>query len=63
MSLTERKLMKDYAILSTQLTVQEMKCLNYCQQYSDCAADGECELQERAADIIATESEVTDGNY
>ena len=50
--------MKNYVILSQQLTVQEMHCINYCQQHSDCAADGECELQERAANIIAMESEV-----
>ena len=48
----------DYAILSARLTADELKCLDYCQQHSDCAADGECELQERAADIIAAESEV-----
>ena len=48
----------DYLILSARLTKRELTCLEHCQQHSDCAADGECELQERAADIIAAESEV-----
>ncbi len=50
--------MENHIILSQRLTEQEMVCIKHCQQHSDCAADGECELQERAADIIATESEV-----
>ena len=50
--------MKNYALLSQRLTEQEMVCLAYCQICNDCVADGECPLQERAADIIAAESEV-----
>lgn len=49
--------MQDYTILSQRLTPDELKCLEHCQQHSDCAADGECELQERAVDIIARENE------
>ena len=47
----------DFVILSSRLTIAEMHCINYCRTHNDCAADGECELQERAADIIAAESE------
>ncbi len=50
--------MEDYVILSQQLTVAEMHCISHCQQHSDCAVDGECELQERAANIIAENSEL-----
>lgn len=50
---------KDYTTLSTQLTPEEMTCLAYCQICSDCAADGECVLQERAANIIAESAEKT----
>ncbi len=45
--------------LSQQLTPEEMTCIEHCQQHSDCAADGECELQERAANIIAENTEKT----
>ncbi|KKN21081.1 hypothetical protein LCGC14_0929070 [marine sediment metagenome] len=48
----------EYAILSARLTEQEMTCIEHCQVHSDCAADGECPLQERVTDIIAKESEV-----
>ena len=48
----------EYVILSQRLTKQEMTCISYCQQHSDCAANGECELQERAANIIAENSEL-----
>ena len=51
--------MENYVLLSQRLTEQEMTCIEHCQQYSDCAADGECELQERVADIVA-ESEVVE---
>lgn len=59
MGLTERKRLmeNEYVILSARLTPDEMVCLAHCRIF-DCAADGECELQERAADIIAAESEV-----
>ena len=49
----------EYALLSAQLTEQEMICIEHCQIHSDCVADGECALQERVADIIAKESEVS----
>ena len=48
---------QEYVILSARLTPAEMACLAHCRIF-DCAADGECELQERAADIVAKESEV-----
>ena len=48
----------DDLILSAQLTADELNCLDYCQTHSDCVMDGECELQEHAADIIANENEV-----
>ena len=48
----------EYALLSARLTEQEMTCIEHCQVHSDCAADGECALQERVVDIIAVESEV-----
>ena len=48
----------EYALLSARLTPEEMICIEHCQVHSDCAADGECALQERVADIIASESEV-----
>lgn len=51
--------MKDFVILSTQLTAEEMTCIEHCQQHSDCVADGECELQERVANIIAENAEKT----
>ncbi len=50
---------QNYLILSTQLTPEEMACIEHCQQHSDCAADGECELQERAANIVAENAEKT----
>lgn len=48
----------EYAILAQRLTEQEMTCIEHCQTHNDCAVDGECPLQDRVADIIATESEV-----
>ncbi len=48
----------EYTTLSQRLTEQEMTCIEHCQTHTDCAADGECELQERVADISAAESEV-----
>lgn len=45
----------EYMALATRLTEQEMACIEHCQVHSDCAADGECALQERVANIIATE--------
>ena len=50
---------KDHITLSAQLTPEEMTCIEHCQQYSDCAADGECGLQERVVDIIAENAEKT----
>lgn len=47
----------EYAILSQRLTKQEMTCIEHCQIHSDCAADGECPLQKRVADIIAENAE------
>lgn len=47
----------EYTILSQRLTEAELECIAHCQIHTDCAADGECELQERVADIIATETE------
>ncbi|KKN19126.1 hypothetical protein LCGC14_0948820 [marine sediment metagenome] len=46
----------EYALLSARLTKQELTCIEHCQQHSDCAADGECALQERVANIV-TENE------
>ena len=43
----------EYVTLSQRLTKQEMTCIEHCQVHSDCATDGDCALQERAADIIA----------
>ncbi|KKL19864.1 hypothetical protein LCGC14_2461170 [marine sediment metagenome] len=51
--------MENHIILSQRLTKQELTCIEHCQQHSDCAADGECELQERVANIVTeNESEV-----
>jgi hypothetical protein len=60
MGLTERNMVEhNYLILSARLTELEMTCLAYCQICNDCAADGECELQERAANIIAENTNKT----
>lgn len=42
----------DYRILAAKLSPSELTCISYCAVFDDCAADGDCELQDKVNKIL-----------
>lgn len=50
----ERKIYSgaDFQILARKLLPEELVCISHCAVFADCAADGDCELQNKANSIL-----------
>lgn len=42
----------DYRTLATKLSPEELTCISHCAVFDDCAADGDCELQDKVNGIL-----------
>lgn len=41
-----------YLLLAERLSSEELTCISHCLVFDDCAADGDCELQDKANKIV-----------
>lgn len=43
---------EQYRLLLSRLSPEELVCISHCAVFSDCATDGDCELQDKVTKII-----------
>ena len=43
---------ESFKLLSSKLSLEELTCISHCAVFSDCAADGDCELQNKVDKIV-----------
>ncbi len=41
-----------YLLLVSRLSQQELDCISHCTVFNDCGIDGNCEIQDKANNII-----------
>lgn len=51
---TERRIYcgDDYKVLAAKLSPEELTCISHCVVFNDCAADGDCDLQDKVNSIL-----------
>ena len=43
---------ESFKLLSSRLSPEELTCVSHCAVFDDCAADGDCALQNKVDKIV-----------
>lgn len=42
----------EFQLLAAKLSPEELTCISHCAVFDDCAADGDCKLQDKVDNIL-----------